>query len=84
MPHSQKKMHEQIREYIQQHGISQKYVAINMGITESRLSLMLNGKRRITVDDYTDICRAMALDPRKFYNDAQEVPTCPAYPHTRP
>jgi hypothetical protein len=38
-----------------------------MGIPESKLSLILNGKRRMTVDDYESICRAMAVDPARFY-----------------
>ena len=60
-------MHEKVRGYIEMRDLSQKIIAANMGISESRLSLMLNGKRRMTVDDYIDLCRAMAVDPRFFY-----------------
>ena len=60
-------MHKRIKQYIDDRGLSQKIIAANMGATESRLSLLLNGKRRMTVDDYEAICRAMAVDPAKFY-----------------
>lgn len=56
----------QLRSYIDSQGLSRKLIAANMKITESKLSLMLNGKRRITVDEYFDLCRAIAVDPRKF------------------
>lgn len=60
-------MHKRIKQYIDDRGLSQKIIAANMGETESRLSLLLNGKRRMTVDDYEAICRAMAVDPARFY-----------------
>lgn len=60
-------MFEKIRSYVTINNLSRKVIAANMGISESRLSLMLNGKRRITVEDYMDFCQAIAVDPRKFY-----------------
>ena len=64
-------MHERVKNYITERGLSQKLIAANMNITESRLSLILNGKRRMTVDDYEMICRAMAVDPARFYAAGQ-------------
>lgn len=60
-------MHEKMREYVMTNHLSRKIIASNMGISESRLSLMLSGKRRVTVDDFMDFCQAIAVDPRKFY-----------------
>lgn len=60
-------MHKRVKQYIDQHGLSQKIIAANMGVSEPRLSLLLNGKRRMTVDDFEAICRAMAVDPARFY-----------------
>ena len=48
-------MHERVKRYIGDRGLSQKIIASNMGIPESKLSLILNGKRRMTVDDYESI-----------------------------
>lgn len=64
-------MHERVKRYIGDRGLSQKIIAANMGIPESKLSLLLNGKRRMTVDDYESICRAMAVDPARFYQAGQ-------------
>jgi transcriptional regulator with XRE-family HTH domain len=63
-------MHERVKQYISDRGLSQKIIAANMGIPEPKLSLILNGKRRMTVDDYELICRAMAVDPARFYHAA--------------
>ncbi|MEA4899291.1 MAG: helix-turn-helix transcriptional regulator [Christensenellaceae bacterium] len=66
------KMHDRVRTYIDDRCVSRKLIAINMGITESKLSLILNGKRRMTVDDYELICTAMAVDPRSFYSHTDQ------------
>lgn len=63
-------MYERMRTYVTMNNLSRKVIAANMGISESRLSLMLNGKRRITVEEYMDFCQAIAVDPRKFYEAA--------------
>lgn len=63
------RMHDIVRSYIDRRGVSRKIVAANMGITESKLSLILNGKRRMTIEDYNDVCKAMAVDPRFFYDN---------------
>ena len=59
-------IHERVRNYILEMGISQKLIAENMKTSESKLSLMFNGKRRMTVDDYINICKAVAVPPTKF------------------
>jgi len=60
---------ERVREYIVGKNLSQKIIAENMKTSESRVSLMLTGKRRMTVDDYLAICKAIAVSPSKFLND---------------
>lgn len=59
---------ENIRDYVSEKKLSQKQIAENMDITEPRLSLMLNGKRKMTVDDYINLCKAIAVPPTKFLN----------------
>ena len=63
-----KPMYERLRNYIDSGNVSRKLVAQNSGITESQLSLILNGKRRISVDDFEKLCRAMSVDPARFYS----------------
>jgi transcriptional regulator with XRE-family HTH domain len=57
---------ERVRAYVVEKELSQKLIAKNMNISEGRLSLMLNGKRRMTVEDYLSLCNAMAVSPIKF------------------
>jgi transcriptional regulator with XRE-family HTH domain len=57
---------ERVKAYVSEKGISQKLIAENMGTTEARVSLMLNGKRKMTVDDYVSLCRAIAVSPTRF------------------
>ena len=60
---------ERVREYIVEKDLSQKIIAENMNTSEARLSLMLTGKRRMTVDDYIAICKAISVPPTRFLND---------------
>lgn len=62
----EKPVYETMREYVVVNDLSQKVIAINMGITESQVSLLLNGKRRLTVEDYLSFCRAISVSPTKF------------------
>ena len=62
----EKPVYEAMREYVVANDLSQKVIAINMGITESQVSLLLNGKRRLTVEDYLSFCRAISVSPTKF------------------
>lgn len=51
--------------------LSRKAVAIDAGVSESTLSRMLSGKRRISVDEYERLCRAMGVDPARFYREGE-------------
>lgn len=59
-----------MKAYIDEKGISQKLMAENMDTTESRISLLLNGKRKMTVDDYVRACKAIAVPPTKFLDES--------------
>ena len=60
-------MHKKMQTYVKTNNLSQRAIAANMKISESRLSSMLNGNRRITVEDFFDFCNAIAVDPKRFY-----------------
>lgn len=65
-------MYRRIRLYIDEIAkMSRKLVAINAGISESMLSKMLSGQRRISIDDYEKLCMAMSVNPAKFYMTAK-------------
>ena len=59
-----------LKAYVDEKGISQKLMAENMNTTESRVSLLLNGKRKMTVDDYVRVCKAIAVPPTKFFEES--------------
>ena len=65
---SQEPMYARIRDYVDNVAdLSRKQVAINMGVTESQVSLILSGKRRLYIDEYEKLCRAIAVSPMKFF-----------------
>jgi plasmid maintenance system antidote protein VapI len=59
-------VYKKMNDYVTENQLSRKAIAINMKISESRLSLMLNGKRRVTAEDYFDFCAAVAVSPIRF------------------
>ena len=62
------KAQDNLMEFIdKQAKLSHKLVAINAGMTESKLSRILAGSRRMTLDDYESICNAVAVDPGRFF-----------------
>ena len=50
-------------------GVSRKQVALSMKVSESKLSLILSGKRKLTVEEYLCMCKALALPPQKFFDE---------------
>lgn len=48
-----------IKEYLDQHGVKYSYLSRLTGIPMNLLSLTLNGKRRMSVEEYFTICKAL-------------------------
>ena len=70
MEQQREPMYKRIRRYVDEVAcLSRKQVAINAGMTESQLSLILSGKRGLRVDDYENLCRAIAVSPARFFNE---------------
>ena len=64
-------IYQKVRRYMDEQGCCRKQVALNMRISERKLSLILSGKRRLTVEEYLQLCKALALPPTKFFDAAQ-------------
>ena len=62
----EKPIFEAMREYVNANDLSQKVIALNMGCSESQVSLILSGKRRLLLDEYLSFCRAIAVSPTRF------------------
>ena len=59
-------IHSKIKSYLEENGIKQLYLAKMLGITEGKLSLMLSGKRKISLEEYEFICFVLGVSVDKF------------------
>lgn len=57
-----------IKKYLKDNGVSQTFVSKQTGIELPKLSLALNGKRKITIDEYFLICGALGLNVDYFFS----------------
>ena len=57
---------EKIRGFMDNEGIKQNSISKKTGIPENTLSNMLNGKRKITAEEYCKICDALGVPLEKF------------------
>lgn len=55
-----------IKEYLDSTGISQTFVSEKTNIPLPKLNLALNGKRRLTFEEYSLICWALDVSADKF------------------
>ncbi len=55
-----------IKNYIQEEGLKYKAIADRIGVPLNSFSAMLNGKRRITADEYVKICKALNVPLETF------------------
>ena len=56
----------EIREYFKKTGVKQKVVAENSGIGEVKLSLVLQGKRKLEAGEYAGLCGALNVPMSTF------------------
>ena len=52
-------IYENIRDYLNSRGIKHSFIVSNTNIGKQALSESLNGRRRITADEYEEICNAL-------------------------
>jgi hypothetical protein len=55
-----------IKEYLDTNGISQAHVGREADINLVKLNMALNGKRRMTFDEYSAICYVLGLNTDYF------------------
>lgn len=63
------KVYQKVSKYINDNGIKQKFVSEKTGIPENVLSMILNGKRGMTADEFVEIVIALNTDANKFINN---------------
>lgn len=55
-----------IRRYIKDTGRTQTYLCRRAGLSNTAMSLALGGKRRLQLDEYCKICKALDVEPGFF------------------
>ena len=59
-------VHDRVREHIRRMEVRQGWLARRMGVSEGSLSLMLTGKRRMTVEESERLCAILCVSPEMF------------------
>ena len=59
-------IYEQIANYLKRNGIKQSFLAENTSLSRQAISEALNGRRKITVEEYADICKALNVSVNRF------------------
>ena len=59
-------VHDRVRQHIRRMEVRQGWLARRMGVSEGALSLMLTGKRRMTVDELERLCAILCVSPETF------------------
>lgn len=61
-----------IREYLLSHGIKQSFVAEKCGWTKQKTNAIATGKKKITANEYGELCEAIGVPYDYFFNSAQD------------
>lgn len=59
---------EEIAEYVKERGIKQSFLCERTGLSKHCISQALNGKRKLSVDEYASICTALDVSFDFFYH----------------
>lgn len=57
---------QKIKSYLDENGITQSYISNKTKISAPKLNLSLNGKRRLSLEEYELICGALSVGTDKF------------------
>lgn len=61
------KINANIRKYLEEHGITQTFLAQKAGIDRFALTRIVNNKRRITAEELSKIAYALGVDANIFF-----------------
>lgn len=56
----------ELKRYIHNIGVKQKSIAQRSNMSEARLSLILQGKRKCEAGEYASICKSIGVSVNKF------------------
>lgn len=63
------KMYEKLKKYMEDKGIKQNYISEKTLIPENTLSMIFNGKRKLSADEFEAIVLALNANPSVFINN---------------
>ena len=59
-----------LREIVEEKGLKQKIISEKTGMSADCISRILNATRKITAEEFLDICDALELDANEFRKPA--------------
>ena len=66
-------LHEFIKQHLDENGIKYAFVAEEIGVAKSVFSSMMNGKRKITGEEFCTICDVVKTDTNYFAEKLKEA-----------
>ena len=61
------RIEEMIQKTIKEKGVKQNYIAEKIGVSNAALSALLNGKRKITAQEFYNISCVLGVTPNELY-----------------
>ncbi len=55
-----------LKDFVDKNGIKQAHICEATGMSADSVSRIMNSTRKITADEFLNICNALNLDPRDF------------------
>ena len=59
-------LNENIKKYLEEHGITQKFLCDKTGITPEKICNIINGKRKITGEELLKVAQALNVNANIF------------------
>lgn len=59
-------VNQNIKNYLQVHGISQSFLAKKSGLSVMAMSALMQGKRKLSAEEYVAICNALQVPVETF------------------
>lgn len=63
----------QIKKVVADRGLKQRIVALQSGLTENALTLVLTSKRKLLADEYVNLCRTLDVPYGSFLVDERDT-----------
>lgn len=58
-----------VRNYLQEHGIKQSFVSEKCGWSRQKTSCIINGKSKMTAEEYQVLCKALGVPYELFLDN---------------